>query len=83
VISDSWYPGWRARVDGHSADIWKINTAIRGVLVPAGRHTVTMKYRPFSVYFGFLCTLLGLAGAIVLQRRPEKDGPDLLWTDLQ
>jgi len=74
VISDSWYPGWRAQVDGKSVDIWKVNTAIRGVLVPAGRHTMTMKYRPFSVYFGFLCTLVGLAGAIVLQKRPEKDG---------
>jgi hypothetical protein len=80
VISDSWYPGWRAQVDGKSADIWKVNAAIRGVIVPKGRHTVTMKYRPFSVYFGFLCTLVGLAGAIVLQKRPERDGPDLLWT---
>jgi Bacterial membrane protein YfhO len=82
VVSDSWYPGWRAQVDGKPAAIWKVNTAIRGVIVTAGRHNVTMQYRPFSVYFGFLCTLAGLAGAIVLQRRPEKDEADLLWTGL-
>ena len=78
VVSDSWYPGWRAEVDGTPVDIWKVNTAIRGVVVPAGRHTVTMRYRPLSVYLGLICTLAGLAGAIVLQNRREKDGADLL-----
>jgi uncharacterized membrane protein YfhO len=58
--------------------IWKVNTAIRGVVVPAGAHTVTMTYRPMSVYLGFVCMLAGIAGAIVLQRRREEDGPDLL-----
>jgi len=48
------------------------------VVVPAGKHTVAMRYRPFSVYFGFVCSLLGLAAAIVLQRRPEADGPNVL-----
>lgn len=78
VVSDNWYPGWKAEVDGKSVDILKVNTVIRGVIVPAGKHVVTMEYRPFSVYFGFFCTLMGLAGAVVLQRRREKDGSDLL-----
>lgn len=78
VVSDNFYPGWRAAIDGQPVDIWKVNTAIRGVVVPAGRHIVTMNYRPFSVYFGFVCTLAGLAGAIVLQRRRESDGADIL-----
>jgi hypothetical protein len=37
-----------------------------------------MRYRPFSVYFGLLCTLLGLGAAIVLQRRREPDAKDLM-----
>ena len=78
VVSDNFFPGWNAELDGNAVDIWKVNTAIRGVIVPAGRHTVTMKYRPVSVYFGFLLTLVGLSGAIVLQRRHETDGPALL-----
>lgn len=78
VISDNFYPGWKAQLDGNAVDIWKVNTAIRGVIVPAGRHTVTMEYRPMSVYFGFFLTLAGLAGAIVLQRSKENDGPALL-----
>ncbi|HEY1217602.1 MAG: YfhO family protein [Bryobacteraceae bacterium] len=76
IVSDNWYPGWRAEVDGQPAEIWKVNTVIRGVVVPAGKHAVAMRYRPFSVYFGFVCTLLGLAAAVALQRRREKDGED-------
>jgi hypothetical protein len=73
IVSDNWYPGWRAEVDGEPAPIWKVNTIIRGVVVDKGRHTMVMKYRPASVYFGFICTILGLAGAVLLQRRREED----------
>ncbi len=69
VVSDNWYPGWTAEVDGRPARIWKVNTVIRGVVVDPGRHQVVMRYRPFTVYFGFACLLLGLGVAVVLQRR--------------
>src|SRR5205823_1228917 len=46
VLSDTYFPGWRARVDGKAAGIYEVNGAMRGVLVPAGLHTVTMRYRP-------------------------------------
>jgi hypothetical protein len=39
---------------------------------------VAMRYRPLSVYFGFVCTLLGLGAAVVLHRRKEAEGADLL-----
>lgn len=71
IVSDNWYPGWSARVDGQSARIWKVNTVIRGVVVDRGRHVVEMRYRPFSVYFGTACLLLGLGAAVVLHRRTE------------
>jgi hypothetical protein len=73
VVSDNWYPGWKAEVDGRPAKIWKVNTVIRGVVVDKGRHQVVMRYRPLTVYFGFACLLLGLGAAVVLQRRPEKN----------
>jgi hypothetical protein len=78
IVSDNWYPGWRAEVDGRPTEIWKVNTVIRGVVVNAGRHSVAMRYRPLSVYFGFAFTLIGLGAAIVLHRRPETDGADTL-----
>jgi len=78
IVSDNWYPGWRAEVDGQAAEIWKVNTVIRGVVVNAGKHTVSMRYRPLSVYFGFALTLRGLAAAVVLHKRRETDGADTL-----
>ena len=37
---------------------------MRGVAVPRGTHTVTMRYRPVSVYLGAALTLLGILGAL-------------------
>ena len=78
VISDNWYPGWRAQVDGRYVGIWNVNTVIRGVVVPAGKHEVVMRYLPLSVYFGLFLMVLGLAGAVGLERRSEKDRADYL-----
>ncbi len=39
IVSDNDYPGWRASVDGNPAAIWKVNTAIRGVVVDRGFRT--------------------------------------------
>ena len=67
VLSDTYFPGWRARVDGKPAEIYPVNAAMRGVLVPGdGLHTVTMRYRPATVIWGALLTLLGFLGAIGL-----------------
>lgn len=78
VVGDNWYPGWHASIDGNSTGIWEVNTVIRGVVVGPGKHTVTMTYRPFSVYFGLFCTLVGFAAAIVLQRKREDDGAGVI-----
>jgi len=56
ILTDSWYPGWRATVDGKSAVIEKAYGAFRGVVVEAGDHTVEMRYRPWSVFVGAALT---------------------------
>ncbi len=66
VLSDAFYPGWRARVDHRSVEIHQVNGAMRGVAVPRGSHTVTMRYRPVSVYLGAALTLFGILGALAL-----------------
>jgi hypothetical protein len=64
ILSDAFYPGWRARVDHYPAEIYQVNGAMRGVKVPRGTHTVTMRYRPISVYLGAALSLLGILGAL-------------------
>jgi hypothetical protein len=66
VLSDTFCPGWRARVDHQPAQIYEVNGAMRGVVVSRGTHTVTMRYRPVSVYLGAGLTLLGVLGALGL-----------------
>lgn len=49
VLSDSWSPDWKVSVNGKAAVPLRINTAIRGVEVPAGSHEVVWEYRPASM----------------------------------
>jgi hypothetical protein len=44
VLLDLWSPGWRARVDGRSAPIYRAYIGTRFVAVPAGQHTVEFTY---------------------------------------
>jgi hypothetical protein len=74
VVSDSWYPGWVATVDGAETKILKVDGATRGVVVEKGTHHIHMIYRPTSVLLGFAGTLTGLAIVAFLWWRPEEDG---------
>ncbi|MCC6537691.1 MAG: YfhO family protein [Bryobacterales bacterium] len=69
VLSDTWYPGWQATVDGRPVPIVEVDGALRGVVATAGRHVIEMRYRPGSVYLGFALTLLGAAVAAAVCRR--------------
>jgi Bacterial membrane protein YfhO len=64
ILTDTWFPGWRATVDGHAAGIEKAYGAFRGVVVEAGEHTIEMRYRPWSVFVG--AGLTGIGGMIAL-----------------
>ena len=50
------------------APIYEVNGAMRGMVVPKGAHTVTMRYRPVSVYLGGALTLLGILIALTVSR---------------
>ena len=45
VLTDSYDPGWSARVDGRPAEVHRVNYLVRGVLVPPGSHDVEFRYR--------------------------------------
>jgi hypothetical protein len=62
VSSEAYYPGWRAWIDGQATDILLVNTAFRGVWLPAGSHEVRFRFVPHSFYLGLTISLAGLAG---------------------
>lgn len=69
VLSDTWYPGWRAYVDGREAQIHKAYGFLRGVVVPAGAHTLDFRYRPWPFYRGAALSALSVIIAISLLSR--------------
>ncbi len=66
VYVESFYPGWRAEVDGHPTAIYKVNGAFRGIIVPEGEHEIVFRYQPISLYLGASLTLGTFAGFAVL-----------------
>jgi hypothetical protein len=68
MVSDNWFPGWIAAVDGHSARIERMDGGIRGVAVSGGRHNVTMKYRPWTAFGGLAAMLAGFLMTAVAYR---------------
>jgi hypothetical protein len=69
VLGENHYPGWRAYLDGRSVGVLRVDYNLRGVYVPAGEHEVRFVYRPKSVYFGLLVSLLAAAALAVWWRR--------------
>ncbi|GIV80021.1 MAG: hypothetical protein KatS3mg050_4415 [Litorilinea sp.] len=63
VLSDTDYPGWHALVDGEPTPILRTNYLLRGVLVPAGTHTVHFVYQPESWRKGLW---VSVGGALLL-----------------
>jgi hypothetical protein len=64
VLSENYFPGWRVYVDGKRQDILRVNYDLRGVVLPAGEHTVRFEYRPLSVLLGLIVSLLTLGGLV-------------------
>jgi hypothetical protein len=67
VQNDSYYPGWRAFVDGEEHPLLRVNHALRGVLLPPGSHEVVFRYRPRILYVGLGLFPIGLLGLWILQ----------------
>lgn len=60
VLSEAYFPGWRASIDGAGAPVYRTNFVSRGVPVPAGTHTVELVFDPPSFNRGALISLLTL-----------------------
>ncbi len=63
VLSDVFYPGWQATIDGKPTKIFQTNYVQRGVQVPPGEHLVEYRFEPMSFKLGAGITLGALAGA--------------------
>lgn len=74
VLTDTYYPGWVATIDGKQVPIVPGNYASRVIAVPSGTHSIVFSYNPLSFVLGAwisgtaLCLLLILAGINTIKR---------------
>jgi hypothetical protein len=68
LLTDAYYPGWRATVDGEIVPIYQADALFRGVFVPAGQHEVVFRFQPNSFRAGVVISLvgIGLMGVLVV-----------------
>ncbi len=60
VLSDLFYPGWKATVDGAPQEIVRTNYVLRGLILKPGKHSIEFRYEPIYLYIGGGISLLGL-----------------------
>jgi len=58
VLSDAYYPGWRAYLNKKRVRIYPAFCALRAVFLPKGKHELIFCYRPWTFYLGAILTIL-------------------------
>jgi hypothetical protein len=75
VVSESYFPGWQALVDGKDTKVFQTDYILLGVPVPAGSHHVEMHYAASGAKHGAivsLVTLVALLGLAVYSLRRKR-----------
>ena len=67
VFSEMYYKnGWKATIDGKEAEILNVNYVLRGLQIPAGKHTIEFKFEPEVVKTGSTIALMSSIGMLLL-----------------
>ena len=79
VVSEIYYPGWTATVDGQPAELGRVNYILRALNVKPGKHAVVLTFKPKSVnttetiaYVSYVILILIVLGAAFMEYRRRK-----------
>jgi hypothetical protein len=75
VLSDTYYPGWNAFVDGKETKIYRADYAFRAIPLNGGTHRVEFTYDPISLKLGVGGTFMGIIGCVVIFLTPRRKKP--------
>lgn len=71
-LSDTYDPGWTAKIDEKKTTIYKANWAFRAIVVPPGNHKITFIYFPKSFTIGLYISFIGVACLLIFYRYEKK-----------
>lgn len=81
VLSEVYYPGWHAYVDGRPEKMYQADWSLRAMRIAAGSHYVEVRFEPKSFYTGAWITIasvgLSLAGLLYSSRKKRKPAEPL------
>jgi hypothetical protein len=60
VLSQVYYPGWQARLDGQPVELRRVNLVQQGLVVPVGEHQIQLNFWPTSFVWGAVISVVAL-----------------------
>lgn len=66
IARDTWFPGWRARIDDDEAQVEKYGAFFRQISVPAGRHQVNMFYDASLLIYSALVSVAAVGACCIM-----------------
>jgi hypothetical protein len=73
VLSDTYFPGWKAFINGKETKIYRANYAFRAVPLKAGPQEVEFAYDPICFRLGAGLTFWGIIACLVISLFPRKN----------
>jgi hypothetical protein len=82
ILSEVYYPAWQARVDGQPAAVYPVDAALRGVALPAGSHSVELRYESPAliaglIVSGFAASVFVVLAILVFSTRPGDESGEV------
>lgn len=76
IVSENWYPGWTATVDGRDTPVERAHYTFMGIALPAGARRVELRFSD-PVYergrlitsIALVLTLVAIAAGVIVERR--------------
>ena len=83
IVSENWFPGWEAEVDGAPAQVHRVNLTLQALALPSpGEHEVVLRYTAPTVaravrisVASALVVALMLAGSVLARTRRRRRRP--------
>ena len=70
VLTDNYYPGWRATVNGKPTEVLRTDYTFRAIVVPKGNKDIKFYYDSDSFKYGLYITLISGLTIFILLARP-------------